>query len=179
MKLVLCLASMLFSLVSADTVYYTVVYGNNVPNTVKTRLAGDEPALLTVMDSATPDVMSVYSTGQSFSEQPYSTTGGTTADNSVRKLFPTTRDLQMSTCPSSCKNSGSTYCRSLGCAYCTRCRRNLRSLAVSSTATTQIASSIKSELDSDLASYCTGASGCQLWTKVYEVNADGSLKELA
>jgi hypothetical protein len=175
MKLLLCL--LFLSAASAEKVLYTVVYGN-VTGTVKTQIENSETTLLAAMDSATPATMSVYSTGQSFTTETYSTTGGTTTDNSVRKLFPTERDLQVNTCPNSCKNSGSNYCKSLGCAYCTRCRRNLRSL-MSATSTTNIATSIKSELDSDLASFCSGVSGCKLWTKVYEVNPDGTLTQVA
>jgi hypothetical protein len=179
MKLVLCLASLLLSLsaVSAEKLYYTVVYGNGVTTTVQNQIASGETTLLASLDSATPSTMSVCGSGETFTQETYSTTGGTTTDNSVRKLFPTKRDLQVSTCPSKCRTSGSTYCRSLGCAYCSNCRRNLRSLV--STSTTSIASSIKTELDSDLASYCNGVSGCQLWTKVYEVNPDGTLTEVA
>jgi hypothetical protein len=33
------------------------------------------------------------------------------------------RDLATTTCPSACSTSGSTKCRSLGCAFCDRCRR--------------------------------------------------------
>jgi hypothetical protein len=33
------------------------------------------------------------------------------------------RDLAASTCPSACSTSGSTKCKSLGCAFCDRCRR--------------------------------------------------------
>jgi hypothetical protein len=33
------------------------------------------------------------------------------------------RDLAVSTCPSACSTSGSTKCKSLGCAFCDRCRR--------------------------------------------------------
>lgn len=33
------------------------------------------------------------------------------------------RDLAATSCPSACSSSGSTKCRSLGCAFCGRCRR--------------------------------------------------------
>jgi hypothetical protein len=168
MKLLLCLASLILATVRADKVYYTVMYGNNVPTTVQNQLSYDQQSLLSVMDSSTPTTMSVYSTGDSFTS---TSTTPTTTDNSVRKL-------QINTCPSKCSNSGSTYCKSLGCAYCTRCRRHLRSLMATSTATS-IASSIKSSMDSDLSSYCSGISGCQLWTKVYEVLPNGTFAVLA
>jgi hypothetical protein len=173
MKHLLCLASLILATVRADRVYFTVMYGNNVPTTVQNQLSYDQQSLLSVMDSSTPTTMSVYSTGDSFTSTSTSTTTTTTTttDNSVRKL-------QVNTCPSKCSNSGSTYCKSLGCAYCTRCRRNLRSLMSTSTATS-IASSIKSSMDSDLSSYCSGISGCQLWTKVYEVLPNGTFAVLA
>jgi hypothetical protein len=172
MKLLLCLASLILAAVRADKVYYTVMYGNNVPTTVQNQLSYDQQSLLSVMDSSTPTTMSVYSTGDSFTaDTSTTTTTTTTTGNNVRKL-------QISTCPNSCRNSGSTYCKSLGCAYCTRCRRNLRSLMSTSTATS-IASSIKSSMDSDLSSYCSGISGCQLWTKVYEVLPNGTFAVLA
>jgi hypothetical protein len=169
MKLLLCLASLILAAVRADKVYFTVMYGNNVPTTVQNQLSYDQQSLLSVMDSSTPTTMSVYSTGDSFTST--STTTTTTTGNSVRKL-------QVNTCPSKCSNSGSTYCKSLGCAYCTRCRRNMRSLMMTSTATS-IASSIKSSMDSNLSSYCSGISGCELWTKVYEVLPNGTFAVLA
>jgi hypothetical protein len=178
MKLVLCLASLILSTVSAEKLFQTVVLGYGVTSTVQNKITSSESYFLSSIDSATPSTMSVCASGESFTQETYSTTGGTTTDNnSARKLFPTARDLQMSSCPSKCKNSGSTYCRSLGCAYCTSCRRNLRSLV--STSTTNIATAIKTELDADLASYCNGVTGCKLWTKVYEVNPDGTLTEVA
>jgi hypothetical protein len=38
-------------------------------------------------------------------------------------LSSSDRELQFSSCPKSCSSSGSTYCKSIGCAFCGRCGR--------------------------------------------------------
>jgi hypothetical protein len=164
MKIPVCL-TFLISFVSADKLLFTVIYGNNVPTAVRDEVIRDEGSLLAVMDSSTPSSYSVCPSG----------------DATVRKLFPIERKL--GSCPAGCSNSGSTMCRALGCAYCGgRCRRQLRGLLTQSNfipedTATSISTSIKTSLDSDLAAYCSGIAGCELWTKVYVVHEDGSLTD--
>jgi hypothetical protein len=79
------------------------------------------------------------------------------------------RNLQISTCPGSCWNSGSTYCRSLGCAYCGRscARRNLRRSFGSGG---QSPGQAEAKLNAALAPYCTGAGpDCEIYVKIVKV----------
>jgi hypothetical protein len=164
----LLLISVFLSLASAEKLLFTVLYGNNVPQEVSDQIDWDRGSLLAVMDSSTPSDFSV-------------STAGSTTNDSVRKLFPIRREL-FGQCPASCRNSGSSLCKALGCAYCGRsCRRSLRGLLAESLtisdSTTDVAYSIETNLDDYVSAYCVGINGCELWTEVYIVHEDGSLSE--
>jgi hypothetical protein len=77
------------------------------------------------------------------------------------------RKLPLIRCPSSCKNSGSSYCRSLGCAYCTKCRRRRdRYLSVVTRLSIQDRKAIEDDIDALLQPYCLGVATCLLKSRV-------------
>jgi hypothetical protein len=77
------------------------------------------------------------------------------------------RRLPLIRCPSSCKSSGSSYCRSLGCAYCTRCRRQRgRSLSAVTRLSIQERKAIEADIDTLLQPYCLGDATCLLKSRV-------------
>jgi hypothetical protein len=77
------------------------------------------------------------------------------------------RKLPLIRCPSSCKNSGSTSCRSLGCAYCTKCRRRRsRSLSAVTRLSIQDRKAIEADIDALLQPYCLMDATCLLKSRV-------------
>jgi hypothetical protein len=80
------------------------------------------------------------------------------------------RELADLGCPNSCSNSGSTRCRSLGCAYCGECGGRL--LQQMRTASQQ--RTIESDLQSQLDKYCEGKTGCKLHARIMRVDSDGT-----
>jgi hypothetical protein len=87
------------------------------------------------------------------------------------------RVLPFNNCPAFCANSGSTYCRALGCAFCGgSCARRLLRNAVTSSA--YGAAAIEASLNEELARYCTSYTECTLWAKIMLVNPDGTTIEL-
>jgi hypothetical protein len=84
------------------------------------------------------------------------------------------RNLQVNTCPSRCQTSGSTYCRSLGCAYCgSSCDRRLREALEA-----YGAASLESSLNDEVSSYCGTRSNCSVYVKILQVNDDGTTSDL-
>jgi hypothetical protein len=191
MKLFLALPALL--LVSSlrlarGTMYTCMIYGNGVPNNIKNKIDVDSDALLQKLKDFEGSDYTVLAPGQSsardrdvrdLSAEAVDETAAAPAGSASEPLqhtgaaadeggpsAPTSRNL-ISFCPNSCSNSGSTYCRSLGCAYCGTCRRFLRTLAT--------ATSVENAMNRLLAPYCQGVAGCTLWSKVFVVNADGSL----
>lgn len=82
------------------------------------------------------------------------------------------RRLQISQCPKKCANSGSKYCRSLGCAYCgSSCSRRLAE-DLKKTAAQDIASA----MDFDLMQFSNEGSGCNIWITIFRILDDGSLE---
>jgi hypothetical protein len=160
MKLLLSLLSLL-SLARGDVTYVTVIYGNSVPKAVRKEIAASTDDLLGTFNETTPQSFDVVSAGEPIARD--------------RELFPATdRQLPDLGCPNGCSNSDSTYCRILGCANCGRCggRRTLRGLQ----AETFDAVEVELALTESLSSLCDNATAaCELWTKVYIVNEDGSL----
>ena len=103
---------------------------------------------------------------------------GQTAPDSYRHLRGEAehdgRNLQVNTCPSRCANSGSTYCRSLGCAYCGQdCARRLREAIEANGA-----AAIESDLNAEVSSYCGTRSNCSVYVKILQVNDDGTTSDL-
>jgi hypothetical protein len=80
------------------------------------------------------------------------------------------RELVDTGCPNACSNSGSTRCRSLGCAYCGDCGgRRLQQMRTASQQRT-----IESDLQSELDKYCEGKTGCKLHARIMRVSSDGT-----
>jgi hypothetical protein len=80
------------------------------------------------------------------------------------------RELPDLGCPNSCSNSGSTRCRSLGCAFCGDCGgRRLQQMRTASQQRT-----IESDLQSELDKYCEGKTGCKLHARIMRVSSDGT-----
>lgn len=84
------------------------------------------------------------------------------------------RDLSLSTCPSTCSNSGTTKCRSLGCAFCGRCRRDLQTTNTTTDFTLSIANALKIEgtFNSGLKIFCLFKSTCKIYAKIYRISAN-------
>jgi hypothetical protein len=164
MKLVLSLlVSSLFSLVTGQVTYVTVLYGNNVPAPVRQEVVASTPELLGTLNETTPEQYDVVPAGA-----PLATRG--------RDLSSAGRELDIG-CPNGCTNSGSNYCRLLGCAFCGTCggRFLLRGLQGDGAFD---AAEVQSTMTDEVSSLCDGASAsCELWTVVYVLNADGSLTE--
>jgi hypothetical protein len=77
------------------------------------------------------------------------------------------RELLLIRCPSSCQTSGSTYCRSLGCAYCSKCRRQRgRALPVVPRLSIQDRKAIEDDIDALLQPYCLGNASCLLKSRL-------------
>jgi hypothetical protein len=77
------------------------------------------------------------------------------------------RVLPLIRCPSSCRTSGSTYCRSLGCAYCSRCRRQRgRALQGATRLSIQDRKAIEADIDALLQPYCLGVTTCLLKSRL-------------
>jgi hypothetical protein len=77
------------------------------------------------------------------------------------------RELLLIRCPSSCRTSGSTYCRSLGCAYCSKCRRQRRrALPVVPRLSIQARKAIEDDIDALLQPYCLGDASCLLKSRL-------------
>jgi hypothetical protein len=164
MKLLLSLLS-LISLARGDVTYVTVVYGNSVPRAVRQEIAASTDELLGTLNETTPASFDVVAAGEPIARD--------------RELYPEAdRKLPDFGCPNSCSNSGSNYCRVLGCANCGNCggRRTLRGLQDA----TFDAVEVELALTEELSTLCDNATAaCELWTVVYIVNADGSLTEAA
>jgi hypothetical protein len=165
MKLVLSLlASSFFSLVTGQVTYVTVLYGNNVPAPVRQEVVASTPELLSTLNATTPDGYNVVPEGA-----PLATRGRDLSS------LAGSRELDIG-CPNGCTNSGSNYCRLLGCAFCGTCggRFLLRGLQGGEFD----AADVQSTMTDEVSSLCDGASAsCELWTVVYVLNADGSLTE--
>jgi hypothetical protein len=196
MKLFLALPALLLvsSLrLARGTMYTCMIYGNGVPSNIKNKIDVDSDALLQKLKDYEGSAYTVLAPGQSSARardvrdlawetvegeaaapapppvesvsEPMQYTAAAATDGDGPSA-PTSRNL-VGFCPNSCSNSGSTYCRSLGCAYCGTCRRFLRTLAT--------ATSVENAMNRLLAPYCQGVAGCTLWSKVLVVNGDGSL----
>jgi hypothetical protein len=163
MKLLLpfLVSSFLSSLVRGEVTYVTILYGNGVPAAVQQEVAASTPELLTTLNATTPVAYDVVPAGAPLAR-------GRDLSSST-----SSRELPDTGCPNQCSNSGSTYCRIIGCAYCGGCggRYLLRGLQAFDAAEVEVA------LTEEVSPLCTSAT-CELWTVVYVVNADGSLTEV-
>jgi hypothetical protein len=164
--------------VRADTLSVAMIKGTGVPSRVQRRIENGLADLLDFLKLAEPSDYDIYAPGEVIN---------TTAGVRRRELLQapeesaqldaassaTTdggRELQtMKTCPSSCSTSGRNYCRSMGCAYCSRCRRrNLRG-------DLSLVGAVEFTLSKVVSLYCLGVVGCKLWVELLTVNDDGSL----
>jgi hypothetical protein len=167
MKLLLpLLVSLLSSFARGQVTYVTVLYGNNVPGPVRQEVVASTGDLLSTLNETTPEEYDVVPAGAPLA---------TRKDRGLSSLAGS-RELDIG-CPNGCSNSGSNYCRLLGCAYCGTCggRFLLRGLQSSGEFD---AAEVQSTMTDEVSSLCDGASAsCELWTVVYVLNADGSLTE--
>lgn len=164
-SLVVLLVSLTHSIVSADTLFACVVYGENVPNNVNNKVTADHATLLTKFKENEPPTYKIFAPGQDVSaRRDLEVDSERTAMEDAELVKE--REL-LSRCPSACATSGSVTCRSIGCAYCTSCGRRLRAL--------QSASAVENAMNRALAPYCVGHTGCKLWSKLMIVNPDGSM----
>jgi hypothetical protein len=161
--------------VQADMLFVCMIYGTGVTSRVQKLIEANADKLLQKLKLAEPSYYDIYAPGEvvnttatRFRELEATDEKDEVAD--VPGIVPTSRDLQVSSCPSRCSSSGGNYCRSMGCAYCGRCRRrrNLRGdLSLSGT--------IELTLNIALSLFCIGVPGCKLWTDILIVNDDGTL----
>jgi hypothetical protein len=158
------------SCVNAQVTYFTVIYGNSIPDHVDQVVSEDTSLLLETLDGSTSSDFAVTEAGE-----PLPVT---------RHLSSSDRDLVFMGCPNRCYKRASNYCRSLGCAVCPTCdssrRRNLRGLQADNTTAVDlgaVAMTIQENLDMELSMYCPGGN-CELWTKVYLVQEDGNITEV-
>jgi hypothetical protein len=181
MKSTILLPFLLFLLkitcVQASMLYVCMIYGTGVTSRVQKLIEANADSLLRKLKLAEPSYYDIYApgeivntTGTRFRELESTEERVEAAD--VTGVVPTSRDLQVNSCPNKCSTSGGNYCRSMGCAYCGRCRRrrrrNLRGdLSLTST--------IEFTLNIALSLFCIGVPGCKLWTDILIVNADGTL----
>jgi hypothetical protein len=89
------------------------------------------------------------------------------------------RDKSAFSCPNSCTNSGSTKCRSLGCAFCGKCRRELTNNGTSGglgefTLSSSNALKIENTFNSGLKHFCLFRSRCRIYVKIYRIEEDGT-----
>jgi hypothetical protein len=132
-----------------------------------------------VVEQVSRDSLMVMSTFLQEESVQFEAVGpGQTAPDAYRHLRGAAehdgRSLQVNTCPSKCQNSGSTYCRILGCAYCgTSCDRRLREALEASGA-----ASLESDLNAEVSSYCGTRLNCSVHVKILQVNDDGTTSEL-
>jgi hypothetical protein len=90
------------------------------------------------------------------------------------------RELWMSSCPNACSNSGTTKCKSLGCAFCGRCRRRDLQTASTTTNATEFSLSrsnalkIEGTMNAGLKVFCLFRSKCKIYVKVYRLLPDGT-----
>jgi hypothetical protein len=152
-----CLAfassSLLVSPVKAD-LYQLVLHSNS--ETALDAAAADSSAILQdwIDDEPASESLVAVAPGETVPA------GGTRA-----------RNLQINTCPNRCWNSGSTYCRSLGCAFCgTSCARRRNLLRHLDSAAGRSLIAVEAKLNAALAPYCPGAEPiCELYVKIVKV----------
>jgi hypothetical protein len=159
------------SCVNAEIVYYTVIYGDSVPDNVEKIVVEDTSLLLETLDGSTSPEFAVTEPGEPLP--------------GTRQLSNSDRDLFSIRCPSRCDGSTSRYCQSLGCVVCPNCddrrRRNLRGLQSDNTTVVDaeaVAMTIQENLDMELSMYCPTAGNCELWARVYSVHEDGNITEV-
>jgi hypothetical protein len=132
-----------------------------------------------VVDEVTNDSLMVMSTFLQEESVQFEAVGpGQTPPDAYRNLRGAAehggRDLQFGTCPSRCTNSGSTYCRSIGCAFCgASCDRRLREALEA-----YGAAAVEADLNAEVSSYCGTRSNCNVYIKIFQVNDDGTTSEL-
>jgi hypothetical protein len=172
-------ATHLHVVVRADTLSVAMIKGTGVPSRVQRRIENGLADLLDLLKLAEPSDYDIYAPGEVIN-----TTAGVRRrellqapeDATQLAVAPSAtdggRELQtMKTCPSSCSTSGRNYCRSMGCAYCSRCRRRRRNLR----GDLSLVGAVEFTLSKVVSLYCLGVVGCKLWVELLAVNDDGSL----
>jgi hypothetical protein len=159
------------SAVRADVLLQVVIYSNDegVLNHVSD---GTSAALLNTLLEAEPDTFQSLRPGEDL--PPANRLRGLRLSAPPSSLVEG-RALQIHTCPPQCAHSGSTYCRSLGCAFCGQsCSRRLRELLAEGGA----AAAVEETMNEALAPYCASDPKCEIGAKILVVNADGTTREL-
>ena len=163
------------SVEGAALLYHLVVYADNAPANALDRVSANATVLLNKFlsneagyQSLTPGQYMPSGVRQLTEGDASSDVDGTTPGGLLRGMD---RDLQAgSQCPASCRNSGSQYCRLLGCAYCgNSCSRRLQA-AVSRYGARQV----EDEMNDAIAPYCGNQADCSLIFKILRVRSDGS-----
>jgi hypothetical protein len=158
------------STVRADVLLQVVIYSNDedVLNHVSD---GTSAALLNTLLDAEPDTFQSLRPGEDL--PPANRLRGLRLSATPSSSFAGDgRALQIHTCPPQCAHSGSTYCRSLGCAFCGQsCSRRLL-------ADGGAAAAVEATMNEALAPYCASDPKCEIGAKILVVNEDGTTREL-
>jgi hypothetical protein len=155
--------------VRADVLLQVAIYSNE-EGALNHVSDGASAALMKTLLEAEPDTFQSLRPGE---ELPPANRRG------LRLLEPSSfavdgRALQIHTCPPQCAHSGSTYCRSLGCAFCgMSCSRRLRELLADGGAAV-----VEATMNKALAPYCASTPKCEIGAKILVVHADGTTSEL-
>jgi hypothetical protein len=157
--------------VQADVLFVCMIYGMGVTSRVQKLIEANASSLLRKLKLAEPSYYDIYAPGEAVNTTAarFRELESIDGKDVTEDVVTTSRDLQIKSCPSKCSTSGSNYCRSMGCAYCSNChRRYLRGdLSLSGT--------VELTLNTALSLLCIGTPGCKLWTDILIVNDDGSL----
>lgn len=199
------------SLVRADVLSVCVIQGEGVTARVERRIEAGAIDLLRMLERLLePSGYDVYAPGETVNATgavrrratralppPAAQPEGANANGAASAIVDTAiadtdaagagRALQVKTCPSACSKSGGNYCRSMGCAYCGRCRRRrlLRTLTVRGSRSRSLrgdlslADAVELALGRVLSLYCLGVPGCKLRAEILTVSEDGTLTEAA
>lgn len=167
--------------VRAGVMYEVVVYFDNAPDDAAGKVTADSLILLNKFVSKQPGYKAV-GPGQAVNYRSRELIKGNSnhvesegaeeeEDFEGTMLRGFDRVLQAgSQCPAGCANSGGSYCRNIGCAYCgNSCSRRLQS-AVSNKGAKEVEASI----NDDLVQYCENKVGCSITCKILKVKQDGT-----
>ena len=165
-------AMMAPDVVRAGVLSVAMIKGTGVTSKVQGRIEGALGDLLRLLKLAEPADYDIYAPGETINatdrrrELLPSAEEPTTAVVAAEAASDEGRELQVKTCPSSCSTSSRTYCRSLGCAYCGKCRRRRRNLR----GDLSLVGAVEFTLSKVVSLYCLGVVGCKLWVELLTVN---------
>jgi hypothetical protein len=158
------------SAVRADVLLQVVIYSND-EGALNHVSDGASAALLNTLLDAEPDTFQSLRPGE---DLPPANRRGLRLSSAPQSSLVDGRVLQIHTCPPQCAHSGSTYCRSLGCAFCgMSCSRRLRELLADGGA-----AAVEATMNEALAPYCASDPKCEIGAKILVVNADGTTSGL-